>query len=229
MINVHSCFVLCSINMDVRLKCPFTSIVSGATMTGKSTFVSELIAKKDLVLDTIISDVIICFSQWQDSYKTLQGTCRFVEGVIDPDELDPSIPHLCILDDLQSSNDPRIEQLFVRSCHHRNTSCVYICQTLYSKNKGHRTCSLNAQYLILFKSPRDQREIRTLETQIFPGMRNYLVDSFKDACEEPYHYLFIDLKPHTPSHLRLRGRVLDQENQDVYLPKCYKWSPHTSE
>lgn len=204
-------------------------MVCGATMSGKTQFVCELIEKKDTILDTPVSDVIICYSEWQPSYQKLKGKCRFVLGVIDPEELDPRFPHLCILDDLQDSQDPRIEQLFVRSCHHRNTSCIYICQSLFSKNKGHRTCSLNAQYLVMFKSPRDTSQIRILESQIFPGMRNYLVDSFNDACEKPYHYLFIDLKPQTPSHLRLRGRILDQESQDVYLPKNYKWNPHDTE
>ncbi len=211
--------------MDVRLKWPFTCMVSGATMTGKTRFVCDLIDKKESVIDTPVSDIVICYSEWQPAYEKLKDSCRFVQGLVDPDELDGSFPHLVVLDDLMDTQDRRIEQFFTRTCHHRNTSCIYIVQSLFSKNKGHRTCSLNAQYLVLFKSPRDLSQIRVLESQMFPGKRDYLVDSFSDACEKPYQYLFLDLKPQTPSHLRLRGRVLDEEDQDVYVPKAYKWNP----
>jgi hypothetical protein len=137
--------------------------------------------------------------------------------------LDPKIPHLVILDDLMDTQDRRIEQFFTRSCHHRNTCCIYIVQNMFSQGKGHRSCSLNAQYMVVFKSPRDVSQIRVLEQQMFPGKKNFLVESYHDACEKPYCYLFIDLKPDTPSHLRVRGRILD-ETQDVYIPKDVKIS-----
>lgn len=220
----HCYLYFLSVNMDPRLQWPFTCMVSGVTMSGKSQFVCDLIEKRESVIDTPVSDIVICYSEWQPLYETMKDTCRFVQGLIDPDELDASVPHLVVLDDLMDTQDRRIEQFFTRSCHHRNTSCIYIVQSLFNKNKGHRICSLNAQYLVLFKSPRDMSQIRVLESQMFPGKRNYLVHSFNDACEKPYQYLFLDLKPQTPTHLRLRGRVLNLEEQDVYLPKDYKWA-----
>ena len=138
--------------------------------------------------------------------------------MIVPDDLDPVVPHLVIMD----SQDKRIEIFFTRIAHHRNCSVIYIVQNLFNQGKGHRTCSLNCQYLVLFKSPRDLSQIRFLEQQMFPGKKNFLIESYNDATEKPYHYLFIDLKPDTPNHLRVRGRVLDEESQDVYLPKDFK-------
>ena len=192
-------------------------------MTGKTHFVLNLI--KLGMFDTEIDDKIICYSEYQPAYEEFKKLgCRFVQGLIDPDELDPNIPHLVILDDLMDSKEDRkIEQFFTRTCHHRNTSCIYIVQNLYNQNRGYRTCSLNTQYLILFRSPRDMTQIRTLESQMYPGHKNFLVDSFNDACKLPYHPLVLDLKPDTPHHLRVRGRVLDSESQDVYLPKDYKY------
>ena len=209
--------------VDVRLRHPFTSIVSGPTMSGKTSWVSRLLTNLHNI-DTVIPDIVICYGEWQPAYEKMKPLCRFVQGMIDPDDLDPSVPHLVIIDDLMDSQDRRIETFFTRIAHHRNCSVIYIVQNLFNQGKGHRTCSLNCQYLVIFKSPRDLSQIKVLEHQMFPGKKNFLVDSYNDATEKPYHYLFIDLKPDSPTHLRVRGRVLDEESQDVYLPKDFKWN-----
>ena len=207
--------------MDVRLKFPFTCLVSGPTMSGKTRFVCDLL-EADLI-DTKIDDIIVCYSEWQPAYEKLKlRGCRFVLGLMDPDDLDPKLAHLVILDDLMHTQDQRIEQFFTRTCHHRNTSCIFITQNLFSQGRGFRTCSLNTQYLVLFNSPRDVNQIRVLEHQMFPGKKNFLVESYNDACEKPFNYLFIDLKPETPRHLRVRGRILCKDGQDVYVPKDFK-------
>ena len=46
--------------------------------------------------------------------------------MLDPDVLDERVPHLVIVDDLQDTQNKRIEEFFVKKCHHRNTSCIYI-------------------------------------------------------------------------------------------------------
>lgn len=213
--------------MDVRLKCPFTLLLSGPSSCGKTTFVCDLLESG--LFDTDIRDIIVCYSEWQPLYDKLKLLgCRFVEGLINPDELDPRQPHLVILDDLMDTKgDHRIEQFFTRTSHHRNCCVIYIVQNLFSQGPTHRTCSLNAHYICLFPSPRDVTQIRTLEQQMFPGKKRFLVDSYFDACQKPYHHLFIDLKADTPSHLRVRGNILNPHGQAVYLPKDFKWSPST--
>ena len=213
-------------DFDVRLRHPFTSIVSGPTMSGKTSWISKLLGNMHHI-DTDISDIVLCYGEWQPAYEKLPA--RFIQGMIDPDELDASVPHLVIIDDLMDSQDKRIETFFTRIAHHRNCSVIYIVQNLFNQSKGHRTCSLNCQYLIVFKSPRDVSQIRFLERQMFPGKKNFLIDSYNDATEQPYHCLFIDLKPDTPTQYRIRGRVLDEESQDVYVPKDYKHGKNTSQ
>ena len=209
--------------MDVRIKHPASILVSGPSGAGKSEFVFKLLQSD--MFDTEFSDIILCYSEMQPGYARLKDLgVKFHEGIIEPDSLDPRFPHLVVLDDLMDSNDRRIEQFFTRSCHHRNTSCIYIVQNIFNQGKGHRTCSLNAHYIVYFKSPRDVSQIRVLEHQMFPGKKNFLVESYQDACNKPYQFLFLDLKADTPSHLRVRGDIFNPQGQAVYLPKDYKFS-----
>ena len=66
---------------------------------------------------------------------------------------------------------------------------------------------LNAQYVVLFKIPRDATEVSHLAMQIYPGRVRYMQEAFKDATSLPYGYLLVDLKQETPEH---GGRVFSQ-------------------
>ena len=102
-------------------------------MCGKSTFVYNLLQNMD-IFDTPVEDVVICYTEWQPMYEAIESKCRFIKGMIEPDDLDPSIHHLCIIDDMMNTgneNAEKIEQFFTRGCHHRNTSCIYITQNLF--------------------------------------------------------------------------------------------------
>ena len=86
--------------------------------------------------------------------------------MLDPDDLDERVPHLVIIDDLQDTQDKRVEEFFVKKCHHRTTSCIYICQNFFGQGRGHLTCSLNASYIGLLASARDRRQIDTRTTDV---------------------------------------------------------------
>jgi hypothetical protein len=67
--------------------------------------------------------------------------------------------------------------------------------------------SLNSQYLVLFKNPRDQQQVSVLARQMYPRRFQYFMDEYQAATERPYGYLFIDLKQTTPEDLRLRTNI----------------------
>ena len=207
--------------MDGRLKHPYTCIVAGPTMSGKTEWTKQLLVRRHACIDQPPDDIIWCYGQWQPGYDTLKSSVRFVEGLVDAEDLDPSRRHLVIIDDLMDSGDQRIEQFFTKICHHRNTSCIYIVQNLFNQGKGHRTCSINCQYMVIFKNPRECQQIAHLARQMYPGEWRSMVEAYRDATEAPHSYLFIDMKPATPDPLRLRSHVLDPR-QVVYVPKKYK-------
>ena len=73
---------------------------------------------------------------------------------------------LVVLDDLMAETDERVTNLFTKKSHHSNTSVIYLVQNLFSKNKESRTISLNSQYMIVFKNPRDVTQMTTLAKQM---------------------------------------------------------------
>ena len=100
--------------------------------------------------------------------------------------------------------DGRVTDLFTKKSHHSNTSVIYLVQNLFSRNKESRTISLNTQYMVVFKNPRDASQITNLAKQMYPGRVKFIQEAFADATSTPYGYLLVDLKQDTPEDLRLR-------------------------
>ena len=164
-------------------------------------------------------------SEWQtlyDEIKIKRVGIDFVKGLDDDiyQSLDPKIRNLIILDDqMHNTGDSKLlGRLFTEASHHRNLTIIYIVQNLFDKGKSHRTVSLNAQYLILFKNPRDKSQIATMGRQMFPGKGKFLVECFQDATQVPYGYLFLDLKPGTEDNMRVMTKILPNERTVYYIP-----------
>ena len=101
--------------------------------------------------------------------KTMAGI-EFNQGF--PEDIDePTQRNLIVLDDLmaQSGKDKRIADLFTKGSHHRNLSVIYIVQNIFHQGKEMRNISLNAHYIVLFKSPKDRQQISILARQVNPG------------------------------------------------------------
>ena len=128
-------------------------------------------------------------------------------------------PTLVILDDLMNETNDMVANLFTKISHHRSVSVIYITQNVFHKGKQSRTISLNAHYMVLFKSPRDAGQIGVLGRQLYPENSKFLVAAFKDATSMPHSYLLLDLRPETGEKYRVRANIFNGEKQIVYLPK----------
>jgi len=201
---------------------PFTCMVAGPTGCGKSTFIYNMIYNHlDLIYPTI-DRIIICYSNWQanyELYKDLDFKVEFFKGLIDFELLDKQKRNLVIIDDLMEEvqNNQIILNLFTKDSHHNNISVIYVTQNLYSKGKYTRTMSLNSQYLVVFKNPRDQTQLSVLGRQMFPFNSKFLVNAYQLATEnKPYGYLFIDLKQDTELRNRIQTGVLPGEFRLIF-------------
>ena len=207
----------------MKLIHPSNIIVSGPTGSGKTQFVSRILKTRNI--DPFPTRILYLYSEWQQEYDNLLESLpeiTFQRGFPDKlmDLFVPSQNNLLILDDQMSKagDTKELADLFTKGSHHRNLTIIYIVQNLFDKSKSMRTASLNSQYIILFKSPRDKSIIQHLGTQMFPKNTKFLVDAFEDATKVPYGYLLIDLRQDTPEEMRIRSNIFPSEQEAAYVP-----------
>ena len=207
----------------MKLIHPSNIIVSGPTGSGKTQFVSRLHRTKNI--DPFPNRILYLYSEWQRDYDLLLETLpeiSFQRGF--PDKLMDSFSanqrNLLILDDQMSKvgDTKELADLFTKGSHHRNLTIIYIVQNLFDKSKSMRTASLNSQYVVLFKSPRDKTVVQHLGNQMYPKNTKFLVDAFEDATQVPYGYLIIDLRQETPEDMRIRTNIFPGEQEASYVP-----------
>ena len=220
------------------LQHPFTCIVAGCRQSGKTVWVKTLLENAQKTISLPPQHIIWCYGQWQPSYfdmmKTMPGI-EFDQGIpedIDePDYWDVSQRNLIVLDDLmaQSGKDKRIADLFTKGSHYRNLSVIYIVQNVFHQGKEMRNISLNAHYIVLFKSPRDRQQIYILARQVNPGRVQEFMKSYEKATSRAHGYLMLDLKPTTDDEERLKTNILPGETsalEQYVRKKSYRHSPN---
>ena len=202
------------VDNDVRLSHPYTMLCGGATSTGKSHFALEIIRNVSRILSPVPRHIIVAYGQWQPAYERISTRVKFHKG------MPKSVPNdtLLVVDDLMLEDGDLIADIFTRRSHHSNISIIYITQNIFHKAKYYRLISLNAQYIALFKSPRDILQPMILGRQMFPHNFEAFKTAYNLATESPYGYLFIDVRPTCPEAYRLRTDILNAQGQTIFVP-----------
>ena len=137
---------------------------------------------------------------------------------------DRSKQNISITDDLMqsTSGNQLVENLFTNG-RHLNLSVVFVSQKLFYMGKKCRTIALNSTYIMVFKNPRDQSQIRHLACQMFPSKPKFFQVAYEDATKDPYRYVFLDFHLNSQEFARVRGNILPCDSLDnpccLYLPK----------
>ena len=84
---------------------------------------------------------------------------------------------------------------------HKGLNTIYIKHNLFHQSKLGRDVELQNTYIVLFKSPRDVLQIKTLSQQL--DIVSQLKEWYQDATSVPYGRLPIDLTPKTVDSVRL--------------------------
>ena len=163
--------------------------------------------------------------------RTMPGI-EFNQGipeVIDnADYLDESQRNLIVLiGDLlaQSGKDRRIADLFRKEVIIEIYLSSILSKIYFIRGKEMRNISLNAHYIVLFKSPRDKQQIFMLARQINPGRVQEFMKSYEEATSRPHEYLMLDLKPTTSDQDRLKTNVLPGEIAKFIQKQSYRQPP----
>ena len=208
---------------SVQLTHPIGLIVSGGKKTGKTTFVKQLLANTQIMIDLPPENIYFYF-EYQDTFgeiEVLVPGIQFVQGIPDSmlDSINPQTRNLYIIDDMMGEKDAVIAKLYRKKSDHGNLSVIYIVQNLFHQSKDHRTISLNASYLVLTKNVRDVSQVIHLAKQLHPSNTKFFQQAYQLATKEPYTYLFVDLTPTCPDEIRLRSGIFPTDIHYVYQPR----------
>ena len=197
-------------------KTPCSIIVVGPSQCGKTTFTRQLLRSASRAFDRPVRKIVYCYGESQRWFRDMHREgIHFHNGIpkniqsLFPKHLRPGI---LVLDDLMRDcgEDQHVLDWFTRGSHHNDVTCIYLTQNLFPRGKYARTISLNTNYVVAFKNPRDPEGVRNLTQQAYRGRVPYVMDSFQDATSQPYGYLLLDLHLSTPDILRLRTNLLTQ-------------------
>lgn len=144
---------------------------------------------------------------------------KMYEGIPDFQDFKDGKPRLIVIDDQIQDCGSEVVALFTRGSHHFNISVIVLTQNIFFANPGFRTMSLNAHYLILFKSPRAMDQVSCLARQICPNNVKFFQEAFADSCKEPHSYLLLDMTQSCDDELRFRTKIFpdDISSTTVYL------------
>ena len=96
----------------------------------------------------------------------------------------------------QAVNSPILSRLFTQG-RHRNASVILLMQNMFPKGKYNTDISRNAQYLVLFRSPSDRKQVNMIADRIFAKDRSKFMQVYSKATQVPYGYVLIDNHPCT--------------------------------
>ena len=192
---------------EFGFKHPFSMLVVGPTQSGKTHFVEQMLTTPliEFPMDKEVQ-VTWFYNHWQPRYKAMNKDLgpqiEFEQGLPDwsetLQELNPEIHHVLVFDDLmnQAVNSPILSRLFTQG-RHRNASVILLMQNMFPKGRYNTDISRNAQYLVLFRSPSDRKQVNMIANRIFAEDRSKFMQVYSKATQVPYGYVLIDNHPCT--------------------------------
>lgn len=210
-------------------------IVAGPTMSGKSTTIKNLILLNRELISPVPERILWIYKGWQPLYDKLKYWIlgiKFIQGITEEIKTDKYINSqesmLLVIDDMMkdATQDEKICELFTERAHRRNLSVICIMQNIVIRVKENRTMSLNSQYIVLFKNPRDRQQILILAIQMYYGNSNKLLDAYEKAVSVPHGSLTLNLKQTAPESKRFQTnifrpciRIIDNTSRHLTGPK----------
>ena len=201
--------------VDFRFENDSSMIISGPSKSGKTSFVIELLRRKDTLFRHPIRRVYWFHGAAQGEvhdklYRDMGVIMK--HGIPNEDDFEPVQQYdLVVLDDLQNEMkaDSHITSLFLKQSHHRQFFVIVLQQNIYG-DKEQRYRNANAHYWVAFNNPRNQRQVSDFLSRMYAsGGKRAIEGIFKHILETEgnYGYLFVDFTPDMRADLRLRSHI----------------------
>lgn len=197
------------------------------SQVGKTFFTKRLLENAEKMFTIPPDKIVYAYSHYQELFdemlKTIPNIC-FHLGLPSTEDIESysaGAKHtILILDDLMLKivNSVDLVTLFTITAHHSKISVIFITQNLYPPGKYSKCISLNCHVVVVFKNARDERQITTLGSQMFPGKAKFFKISYDKSTSKQYGYLVIDGSPHQDPLYQLRTNIFPGEECIVYRP-----------
>ena len=210
----------------LKFNSPCSLVIAAPSNSGKTYLTKQILENANGMFKESVTNILYCYgSVWQPIFDQLQSGIKnitFHEGIPDEQTIMNLTQHgkhvICVLDDLmeQASDSLSVQKLFTTGCHHLNMSIIYIIQNLLPRGRVARTLSLNSNYFILFRNPRDEQQIHYFARQAFANRKQYFLQSYSKATSEPHGYLLVDLNIHSDKKYQLRTHILPGQDVTIF-------------
>jgi hypothetical protein len=206
-------------------------LVSGASSSGKSFFIKELIKKRQNFFEITPNRIIFCThldskDVYKDELLALKNDrgeqlVHFQIGVPSEEEiLEPYT--LIIFDDLLTSSDSNayLSQIlcyFTIKSHHLMLYSFITTQSLFRNSNIFREITSNCDYLVQLRSPRALNQLRSLASQILPpGQARLLVDVYRKVTKNSkYPHIVFSFHAQTPDILRILSNLFKENERPI--------------
>lgn len=214
---------------DARFRAPCSIFIAGATGAGKTHFIFEILKNfKEMFTnksndlsetESYLKHVLYYYKAWQPIFEENKSlVTEWLTGIPSLSELrEKTLMYkedggsIVIIDDSFGSLKDDISTMFTVYSHHHNCIPIFTCQNLFPDHKMYRNISLNSKYIVIFKNPRDSRQIANFARQFSPGDFKYIVEAFETVFRKPHSYVLFDLDQKTPDVIRVRSNILPKE------------------
>ena len=198
--------------MALKLNCPSSVVLAGASQIGKTCFIFKSIDHFDEILTEKVEKIIFFYEAWQDVFDKCTGKIKCHQDMLSIALLKQPKHSLVILDDLMNCSWQFLAKLF--HSHHCKFIVIFAIQNLF--HKALRKITLNAQIVILFKNCRDVNQIANFRRQVFPEKYKKAVTADTDATSQQRGCLLIDFRVKTSDSQRLRTSLFSNETHCLY-------------
>lgn len=203
----------------MHFRTPFRLVVSGPTSCGKTEFVKKLITNQDYLITGVpIKSILWCCKDKNFVPSGLKklSSLKIHKGIPAVSQLQPHT--LVVLDDLMTSLDKDISDIFTIHSHHKNVSILLILQNFYHQGRHLRDISLQASHIVFFKTVRDKTQFSTLARQLSPSNWKQLEKLYIDVTRKPFSYIIIDLTQQTNDLFRIKTDIFNKNFFKIFAP-----------
>lgn len=207
-------------NVDMRLKCPFSMLVSGPSNCGKTSFVLELLKQRHKLYNKTVGKVFWFYKVFQNNFTEVDFIDQMENKMCTMEWLqDNQVPEYStiVIDDMALEATDDTAKLFSVGSHHYKVNIIFICQNLFTQNKFFRDISLNSTYVVLFKNVRDKQQISNFAKQFAPGKNKSFLNIFTTATKEPHSYLLLDNHQQTNDNHRIISNYLLENGTPITI------------